>query len=156
MKSSQLALLSLLILQMICSPVFCQSSKDVVNIPMRVTPPEFKNGDYPDPEVVLEVDKEPVTLNMGQVSQIIGYPKKAIRKEIEGSVVIRVLMDEEGKYITHFVLFEGHPILSKAVEKGISYLKCEPAILDGKPTKFWLNVPFNFALKGPPRRNGRH
>ncbi|MEM6764254.1 MAG: energy transducer TonB [Bacteroidota bacterium] len=147
-----LTFLCSLTLQLIYFPAYSQQDEDVVDIPMKDTPPEIEKGDYPDMNTIILVDKEPIPLNMNLVKGMIGYPKKARRKDIEGSVVIRALMDEEGEYVTHFVLLEGHPILREAVERGIKYLKCEPAIQDGVPIKFWINIPFNFALQDPPRK----
>ena len=67
---------------------------------------------------------------------------------IEGNLVFRILIDENGKYIRHLQPKAGHPILIKAVEAHISALEFEPAIQGDKKIKFWVNIPFSFKIEG--------
>ncbi|MEM7510011.1 MAG: M56 family metallopeptidase [Bacteroidota bacterium] len=99
-----------------------------------------------DADAFFEVDEEPFPVNMKEVQKAIGYPKAARDAGIEGSMIVRVLVNEEGKYSKHTVVNQVHPTLAEPVEEHISELVFTPAIKDGKPTKFWVNIPFNFKL----------
>ncbi|MEM6763421.1 MAG: energy transducer TonB [Bacteroidota bacterium] len=108
--------------------------------------PEVIVEQEPDINAFIFAEEEPQPVNMAEVQKAIGYPQIARDAGIEGSVVLRVLVDEKGKYNKHKVLNQVHPILAKAVESKIRLLKFTPAIQGGKPIKFWVNIPFNFKL----------
>ncbi len=66
---------------------------------------------------------------------------------LEGQIVFKVLMDETGNYVKHLPPESGHAILISAVENHLCNMKFTPAICEGKPIRFWVNVPFRFKLK---------
>lgn len=92
------------------------------------------------------VDKEPVPSNLAEIRTAIGYPEMAIQQNLQGNVVIRVLVDTTGEYLDHSVIASVHPVLGKAVEDRIPDLLFSPAILKGKAIRFWVNIPFTFRL----------
>ena len=53
----------------------------------------------PNPNVFFLLEKEPVPLNLNELKLAIGYPREAIAQEIDGKVIIRVLVDEKGHYL---------------------------------------------------------
>ncbi len=103
-------------------------------------------GTEPGVNEFVFVDQEPTPQNMSVVRQAIGYPTEAIAKGLEGQVMMRILVDEKGRYVRHKVMVAADSLLSKAVESHIAELTFTPAILQGKAVKFWINVPFNFRL----------
>lgn len=106
------------------------------------------------PNRSLILDKEPVPLNMSDVKRAIGYPEEARKKEIEGKVMVQLLIDEEGNYLKHKFVQRVHPILDEAVSKKIHLLKFTPAILEGAPSICWVTAPFEFKLMRPIKENG--
>ncbi len=106
-------------------------------------------NETPDPNAFVLHEREPRPTNMDEIRGSIGYPAAAKKEGIEGKVMVRVLIDEEGNYMRHMVIREGNPMLLEAVEKGIVNLKFEPAILAGNPVKAWTTIPFNFQLSLP-------
>ena len=92
------------------------------------------------------VDKEPSPTNISEVRNAIGYPEQAIEENIQGTVVIRVLVDESGNYVKHKIVKEIHPALAEAVEAQIANVKFEPATQEGNAVKYWVNLPFPFKL----------
>jgi protein TonB len=100
----------------------------------------------PDINAFIFAEEEPKPVNMDDVRRAIGYPQIARDAGIEGTVVVRVLVDEQGAYRRHKILNSVHPILQKAVEQKIGMLTFTPAIQGGKPIQFWVNIPFNFKL----------
>lgn len=110
-------------------------------------PVKVAENEDPNPDKFIPVQKRPEPTNMDAVRQAIGYPTIAREGGIEGDVTLKILVDEEGKYVKHLVLKQVHPILLKEVEKHVSGLRFTPAIQGNKPIKFWLVVPFKFKLQ---------
>ncbi len=124
------------------APAFIQEPKTPAK-------PEIQNNpDEPDPTKFIPSAKQPRVLNLGNVQQNIGYPPTAREASIEGNLVFRILIDENGKYIRHLPPKAGHPILIKAVEAHIAELEFEPATQGDKKIKFWVNIPFSFKIEG--------
>ncbi|MEZ4774921.1 MAG: energy transducer TonB [Bacteroidia bacterium] len=90
------------------------------------------------------VHKEPVAINYMEVSNAIGYPSVAKEAGIEGSVIVRVLVDEHGNYLKHKVISQAHPLLGRSCDSYVNNLYFTPAVRDGQPVKFWVNIPFHF------------
>ena len=108
--------------------------------------PEVIVEQTPDINAFIFAEEEPTPVNMGDIQKLIGYPQIARDAGIEGTVVVRVLVDKAGNYSRHRVINQVHPILTKAVEEHIDKLRFSPAIQGGKPIPFWVNIPFNFKL----------
>ncbi len=102
--------------------------------------------DVPDINDFIFVEEEPEPVNLEEVKQLIGYPRVAQDAGIEGRVILRVLVDEFGRYKNHKVINSVHPILASACEKHIGQLMFTPAIQGNTPVKFWINIPFAFKL----------
>ena len=100
----------------------------------------------PDINEFVFVDSEPKPLNLDSVRSKIGYPDEAVLANQEGTVVVRILVDEKGAYVRHQVVREIHPALAEAVEEHISELEFSPAMQNGAPIMFWTNLPFPFKL----------
>lgn len=100
----------------------------------------------PDINASIEVDIAPKPLNLTALLTDMGYPKEAEKQGIEGVVVMRILLDEAGKYVKHEVLKGDHDLLIQAAEEKVSMLEFNPAMKDGKSVRFWVNIPFNFKL----------
>ncbi|MEL6672225.1 MAG: energy transducer TonB [Bacteroidota bacterium] len=95
------------------------------------------------------VEKEPVPVNMDTIITLIGYPSIARDAGIEGLLVARVLVGEQGQYLKHSIITSMHPLFQEPVEKYLPFLKFEPALQGGTPIKFWVNIPFNWRLTVP-------
>ncbi|MEM8898473.1 MAG: energy transducer TonB [Bacteroidota bacterium] len=93
-----------------------------------------------------ELDQEPEPLNMREVQMSIGYPKEAMDNNIQGVVVMRVLVGEEGEYVKHEVVKEESPILMEAINEKIENLKFTPGIKEGASVSAWVNIPFKFKM----------
>lgn len=122
----------------------------VINEPPPPPPPkkeEVKKEEEPDPTKFIPGAKQPKEVNLSDIQKLIGYPAVAREMNLEGNIVFRVLVDENGNYVKHLPPKSGHPILIKAVEEHINKVKFTPAIQGDKPIKFWVNVPFVFKLQ---------
>lgn len=98
--------------------------------------------DEPDPNVFIPGIKQPKEINLAEIQKLIGYPAIAREMNLEGNIVFRVLVDEDGCYVRHLPPKSGHILLIEAFEKPLHLLQFTPATKDGNPVKFWVNVPF--------------
>jgi protein TonB len=78
------------------------------------------------------------------------YPNEAVQLGIQGLVEVIILVDTHGQVIrTHVVNPDRVPILERAAEIAVKKSIFRPHIQNGKPTPFWVKVPFEFRLVGP-------
>jgi protein TonB len=76
------------------------------------------------------------------------YPKRALMLGLEGRVVIKALIDTDGKIKDIKVLdSSGYTILDKAVTKVAWKWKFEPSYVNGKPTTQWVKAPYEFVIR---------
>ncbi|MBX3102572.1 MAG: energy transducer TonB [Bacteroidetes bacterium] len=101
----------------------------------------------PDPNAFVAVERQPVAVNMDDIKKRIKYPEVAREMGLEGKVMLRIMIDEEGNPKKHLVLRSPHPSFTDAAVKEIYNLKFTPAIQGGKPIVFWATVPIDFSLK---------
>ena len=94
------------------------------------------------------VDRQPQAKNHAEVRRQMGYPQSARDAGIEGTVVARVLVNEQGQVIDQQIVKGAHPVLDKVVEQNLDDLSFEPALAGGDSMKFWVNLPFQFRLNG--------
>lgn len=77
------------------------------------------------------------------------YPAIARRRGWEGTVLLRVRVDEHGR--PREVAIErssGHALLDRsASEHVLARWRFQPALLDGRPTSAWARVPVSFKLQ---------
>jgi TonB family protein len=100
----------------------------------------------PDINAFVSVEQEARPLNLEEVKPQIGYPPAAVEVEAQGTVVARVLVNAEGEYVDHAIIKEVHPALDSAVAANLPNLAFDPALQNGKPVAFWVNLPFPFKL----------
>ncbi|MCS6894717.1 MAG: TonB family protein [Bacteroidia bacterium] len=115
--------------------------------PPDYTTPSAEEEEDPDPTATIQVEKGPVPTNMDDIKKRIVYPPLAKEANIQGKVIVRVLVGKEGRYERHIVLRSPHKLLTEAVEKELPNLSFTPGIKDGKPVKVWVTIPFDFSLK---------
>jgi protein TonB len=77
------------------------------------------------------------------------YPRIAIARHMEGTVMLRVLVDETGKPVD--VVIEsssGHDLLDRAArEQVLSKWRFQPAQVNGQHVRAWARVPVSFDLR---------
>ncbi len=76
------------------------------------------------------------------------YPESLRRRGIEGRVIVKVLIDEQGKVIRTQIL-KGSPYveLNEAAVEAAKQFEFEPGKAKDKPVKVWMTIPFSFRLK---------
>ena len=77
------------------------------------------------------------------------YPRFALTRNIEGKVVVKLLIDECGQVEeVHVLKVEGHSSFRKAVLKVIHKWKFRPARHHGRSVKVWAIKRIRFELEG--------
>ena len=91
-------------------------------------------------------DREPEISNIYELRKRIGYPAMAKEAEIEGQVMYRFMISEDGEVLEQKLVENPHPILEKAVENQLDMATWKPGMIGGQPVAMWVNVPFRFKL----------
>ena len=73
------------------------------------------------------------------------YPADAKQARIQGTVVMRVIVDKEGN-VANIQLISGHPILAPAAIDAVKQWKYRPFLLNGMPVEIETQVTVNFTL----------
>jgi protein TonB len=74
------------------------------------------------------------------------YPELARKADIDGIVVIKVLIDKKGD-IEIAEIFKSIPMLDKAALDAVKQFKFKPGKQGDKYVKVWMHIPFSFKLK---------
>jgi len=148
-----LPLLGLMVVLFACQPERSQSNEIISEAEQNLPATEVEQNrsrvegeDTPPIEAYTSADQEPKPINLNELRKEIGYPQIARDAKIDGMLVARILIDEKGEYLKHEIIKEAHAILNRAVEKELPKIQMTPALKDGVPVKYWVNIPFNFKL----------
>lgn len=75
------------------------------------------------------------------------YPADAIRQQITGSVILRVLIDGTGK-VKGIYLIEGHPVLARAAADAVRQWQYRPYTVNGQYVDLETQEVINFDMGG--------
>lgn len=84
---------------------------------------------------------------MEQIFKNIVYPKAAKEAGIEGKVLIKAVIDENGNVTETEVVKSVSPDCDKAAVDAIKKTKFSPAMKDDKPVTTEVEIPIMFKLK---------
>lgn len=115
------------------------------NSPLRDTLFPYKTI-YND-SIYFAVDKEANPLNLNNINRLIGSaacPNLAPIDVYTGKIIFCILVDSQGKYVTHQQVRGEQSTLSQCIESLLPRLQFSPAIQAGKPVAMWINIPFEF------------
>lgn len=77
------------------------------------------------------------------------YPAVLWQQGVEGTTLVRVLVDEEGAVDSAMVAeSSGHQALDSAAVQGVRTIRFEPALQRGRPVRVWVRVPVHFSKGG--------
>ena len=78
------------------------------------------------------------------------YPELATRAGLEGTVWVKLWVDESGKVVEATAFKSDAEIFNEvAVDAAMQWI-FKPALTKGKPVAVWVSVPFRFKLAGHP------
>jgi TonB family protein len=74
------------------------------------------------------------------------YPPLALGVRVAGTVIVKVIIDEEGKVIAAQAA-GGHPLLQQSAEKAARKARFSPTLEEGKPVKVYGKITYNFVAR---------
>ena len=91
----------------------------------------------------------PVEATLAYRSAPLQFPPQALRQRLQGTVLLRVLVDETGKPVQVEVeQGSGHAVLDRSArEQVLAHWRFQPATVDGRAVRAWARVPVNFVLR---------
>jgi periplasmic protein TonB len=106
------------------------------------TPPAIERG-------VPEATPAPIEARLAYRAAPLNFPAAAVRQHMHGTVLLRVLVDEQGQPLQ--VLVEhgsGYPLLDRSARQQVlGSWRFEPAVVHGQPVRAWAQVPVHFDLR---------
>ncbi|RMD94099.1 MAG: M56 family peptidase [Calditrichaeota bacterium] len=114
-------------------------------------PPALSTREAPsgEPEFVPYDSPPKPTGGFKAIQSNLKYPEKAKNAGVEGSVILHVLIDEQGQVVDVRILKsidDGKYGLNEAAIQAVKSAKWQPAKLKGKPVKVWVSIPVLFSL----------
>ncbi|WP_415887574.1 energy transducer TonB [Neptuniibacter sp. QD29_5] len=86
--------------------------------------------------------------NYRSKSQPPEYPRKAMRKRQQGTVLLRVLVGPQGRNLeVKLYKSSGYESLDEAAIEAVKGWQIEPAMIDGQRVSAWVEVPVTFSIK---------
>lgn len=91
----------------------------------------------------------PVEATLAYRSAPLRFPAQALRQHLQGTVLLRVLVDEEGKPVDVIVeQSSGYRLLDRSArEQVLAGWRFQPASVDGHAVRAWARVPVSFELR---------
>jgi len=129
-------------------PVVQHESPPVVD-PPPTTEPSHNVVPATPPTVTTPPSIAPGVVSLAYRSSPLRFPSQALRLRMQGTVLLRVLVDENGKPIDVIVDHSsGYPLLDKSArEQVLASWLFQPAVMDGHAVKAWAQVPVSFVLQ---------
>lgn len=76
------------------------------------------------------------------------YPRSALRRRQEGTVLLRVLISETGKREDIKIHSPSrYSLLNNAAVKAVKKWKFKPHLVNGRPVKSWIEIPIEFKIR---------
>ncbi|MFA6234732.1 MAG: TonB family protein [Bacteroidota bacterium] len=82
-----------------------------------------------------------------ELSKHVVYPKEAVRKGLEGTVIVETDIDEDGRVADCRVVKSVHPLLDAAALHAVKSVSFIPGQRNGKPLEATISIPIKFRLK---------
>lgn len=95
----------------------------------------------PDDGAFQSAEVMPVLVRMAPPA----YPHLARDAGVEGQVIVRAIVDENGRVIRVFVI-DGPALFHEAAAEAVRQALFKPALQNGRPVRVWVSIPIRFTL----------
>jgi periplasmic protein TonB len=121
----------------------------VITSPPTTEPSPNSKPVTPPPTTMATPTIAPGVTSLAYRASPLRFPAQAIRAHMEGTVLLLVLVDENGKPVQVKVeQSSGYPVLDKSArEQVLAAWQFQPAVMNGHAVKAWARVPVSFALQ---------
>jgi protein TonB len=99
------------------------------------------DGGLPSPDEYVAYEKEPELVSMQDPQ----YPELAREAGVEGTVLIRVLVGEDG-FVKDQIIIQSQQMLDDAAAAAAQTAVFKPALQKDKPVAVWMVIPIEFKL----------
>jgi len=99
-------------------------------------------GGLPGPEDYVAYEKEPELVSPPEPE----YPEIAREAGVEGTVLVRVLVGEDG-FVKEMMIIQSVPMLDDAAAAAAQTAVFKPALQKDKPVAVWMVIPIEFQLR---------
>jgi protein TonB len=113
--------------------------------PVEATSPAEPTGAQPNPGPIVGAAESEATPPECVKCPPPVYPLIALRLKREGTIVLRVLIDENGR-VKQVIVVAGVEQLTEAAVAAVSKWTYRPAMMRGAPVPVWREVPIRFDL----------
>lgn len=120
--------------------------------PLR-NPSTADNEDLPNPDDFIPVEQE-VAYSENDLQKRVRYPQAAREQEIEGKVLVRALVMNDGRVTRVLIDQSSNKILERAAVEAVRETPFTPAIQNNKPIATWKQVVVRFRLDPPSHSIG--
>ena len=110
-------------------------------------PPTPVMEEEPEEEIFVVVEKQPEIIGgLEQLYEVTPYPEIARRSGMEGTVVVKVVVNPDGTPSDPVVARGVHEVLDDAAVRGVMSLRFEPGMQRNRPVKTYFASPVRFKL----------
>jgi hypothetical protein len=102
---------------------------------------------WPDSSEFITYEREASTTNLDEIHQRIGYPAIPKDADLDGKFIVRILVDENGNYVRHYVVRMAHPAIMERIEPLVPEFRWIPAEKGGRPVPSWVTLPFTICFR---------
>ena len=113
-------------------------------LPAQMIPPSEQVKQDEQTDIGSDQDARPI--NLSEVLSEVQYPELARDAGIEGEVIIRIELDEAGRYVGYTEVASPSELLTEAVTDVMSQLYANPAIVNGEATTSAFKVRIGFKI----------
>lgn len=101
------------------------------------------------PAAPLPAAAAPVEATLAYRTAPLAFPPQAARQHMQGEVVLRVLVDEQGVPVQVLIDHSsGYALLDRSArEQVLASWRFQPAVVQGRQVRAWARVPVKFALR---------
>jgi periplasmic protein TonB len=96
----------------------------------------------PPPEKFIPVEVNPTPI----LSPKPAYPDLGVKAGVDGNVIVRALLDQEGRVKRTMILKSTNEIFNQPAIDAAQNWVFTPALMNGQPVKVWVTIPFKFKL----------
>lgn len=128
------------------APMVVPTDQGSVVAPPTVPTPSI---DAPAEPTQPAVGTAPIEASLAYRSAPLSFPAQAIRQKMHGTVMLRVLVDTEGKPVqVEIEQTSGHSLLDRSArDQVLANWRFQPAMVQGHAVSAWARVPVSFELQ---------